>query len=223
MKKRMIALFLLITCLMLTGCSNATTTPETEEPQTTASEEKLYMYSVGGTVLYLHTRVEDYLSDTGGEYYNWETESGEDCGIIRYDDLTRDLGWRKREDDPWKDSALREYDVGDETVFTNLSYNGISGDNIPGVEIVDSIHFGLTSKKTDHWSYSQLCIMYVDTDSLEGETIYLTDGKTRGAMFFNQVVVLTYVLENYPIHRGEGFFTGLFDEISPNQWYVYEN
>ena len=65
--------------------------------------------------------------------------------------------------------------------------------------------------------------MYVDTDSLEDEVLYHPNGDEDLALFLNQIIVLTYLLENYPNDQGEDFFSGIFEKIGPHQWYVYEN
>ena len=222
MKKRMIALFLLITCLMLTGCSNATTIPETEEPQATASEEELYMYSVGGTVLYLHTRVEDYLTDDCVPRYDPEKKQIVYDGLFRYDDLMSDLGWYIREGSR-EGSMRREYNTEDAILYVYIAGIKEYGEPVPNVGIFESIEFGQSTPEIDHWNYRFSCHMYVDTDSLEDETLYHPNGDEDRALFLNQIIVLTYLLENYPNDQGEDFFSGIFEKIGPHHWYVYEN
>ena len=146
MKKRFITMFvfLLIACLMLTGCSvgentgtvDPTNTPETEvvvteEPVETEepanTEDEMYEYEVGGTTLKLRTRIEDYITDEG---------------YFRYMDLATELGWYSVDTDiPTKSMVF------DDEIFINLR---------PTYPRVDYVSFGVL-KSIEPWKEKFNC------------------------------------------------------------------
>ena len=215
MKKRFLTMFvfLLIACLMLTGCSvgentgtvDPTNTPETEvvvteEPVETeepaSAENEMYEYEVGGTTLKLRTRIEDYITDEG---------------YFRYMDLATELGWYSVDTDiPTKTMVF------DDEIFINLR---------PTYPRVDYVSFGVL-KSIEPWKEKFNCQIHFNFDDPSIVDHYYVDGPIplsgKYYVSFGQMVVITYILENYMDNRDMDFFEGLFEMTATLRYYVCE-
>ena len=215
MKKRFITMFvfLLIACLMLTGCSvgentgivDPTNTPETEvvvteEPVETEepanTEDEMYEYEVGGTTLKLRTRIEDYITDEG---------------YFRYMDLATELGWYSIDTDmPTKRMVF------DDEVFIKFW---------PTADIVSYISFGAIERIQPYKErfYHQVQFSFNDLSEVDR---YLLDGPDPMIelyyVSFSQIVVTTYILENYADYRDKNFFDGIFESPAALVYKIYE-
>ncbi len=204
MKKRFITMFvfLLIACLMLTGCSTGentgtvdpTNTPETEvvvteEPVETeepaSTEDEMYSYEVGGVTLKLRTKIEDYITDEG---------------YFRYMDLATELGWYSVDKLPVKKRMIY-----DDSIFISFWWTS---------DIVPYISFGVLNSAKPYNEKFAIQVQFSFND-MENVTSYILDGPEKSIelyhVSFSQIVVTTYILENYMDSRDTNFFDGYFE------------
>jgi hypothetical protein len=210
MKKRIATLFvfLLIACLMMTGCStgeNATETEPTSSPEIevvateepTSSEDEMYTYEVCGTTLKLRTRVEDYIVDD--EY-------------LRYSDLASDLGWWKEDDGTTL--PYRYYGDGELYVWFHIG----------NIKTVTKIMFGvLESFKPMRDVFT--CNVHFKIDNPSEIKTYELDVPPKASGYylnFEQIVIVTYIFENYPDCRDNSFFDGYLEKREGNNYSVHQ-
>ncbi len=198
MKKRMVTLivFLLTACMLLTGCSSATTanptptttpvdeyeanTPPTEAPNTGAISG-MHSYEVGGVTLQCKTRVEDYIN--GNDF--------------RYFDLARDLGWHAHTPEQENDPNFPRREFGNEEGGGYIWYSKGDGG------IVDTIVVCELPKEI----YRDVNF---NTNERDWGKLYTINGKDTHNIYFEQIVVLTYILENYKNDYAADIFQGIF-------------
>lgn len=210
MKKRIATLFvfLLIACLMMTGCSTGENTTETEPTSSpeievvtteepTSSDDEMYTYEVCGTTLKLRTRVEDYIVDD--EY-------------LRYSDLASDLGWWKEDDGTTH--PPRYYGDGELFVWFYIG----------APKTVTEIMFGVLE------SFEPLrddftCNIHFEIDNPSKIKTYILDLPPKASGYrlnFEQIVIVTYVFENYPDHRDNSLFDDYFEKWNDFDYYVHQ-
>ena len=216
MKKRIATLFvfLLIACLMMTGCSigenvtetEPTSSPEIEEvpvdTEPTNDEDGMYTYFIGEIEVKLRTRVEDYITDDG---------------YFRFTDLANDLGWTRSES-KWGPVATVYCTVDDETVA--FTYD-------PGMnDIIEEIGFGVvrTVSPLDFPYKSVLKFDNFDEDD-EHKTYVIDEDYIYGVrmkVHFSHIVATAFILENYAQDRSREFLLGYFELTGNDVWSVYE-
>ncbi len=223
MKKRITTLFvfLLIACLMMTACS----TGESFEPEVEPTEElemdpdfvEMNCYDVGGVTIRLETRIEDYITD--------EKE-------FRFNDLATDLGWYTRPIGGCTNPATIEktFDLeGDE-------YNPFVFFD-PGLYThVGDIRFGTIPKASLEEAFGKHleCFIRVektgddapsikDLDEPGPDSYIIYQGNDEGELiYFSQIVLLVYIMENYAYDMSNCFFDDMFERTGADSWTVYE-
>lgn len=209
MKKRFITMFvfLLIACLMLTGCSTGentgivdpTNTPETEvvvteEPVETeepaSTEDEMYSYEVGGVTLKLRTKIEDYITDEG---------------YFRYTDLATELGWTSE---------------GSERFTKIMVYN----DEIYILFSQGIVSFGVLTSRTPRRD-KFTCHVNFQYDNPDEHETYLLDDKDMPAnqyyLTMEELAVTVYILENYMNDCSIDFLVDYFEKPTASNYYVY--
>lgn len=197
MKKRIVTLivFLLTTCMMLSGCSSDGSKP-TVQPGDVVSEEPtngdgantenhggLYTYTVGNVSLQLEHRIEDYITEHK---------------VFRYRDFAKDCG-------SWyiKNPAFAE----DDDYFTYVFDDEKGG--------------GFVLFRTDDDVMGDIEYGGVYTESFYGKVKFSFDLAEKEYTFnrlfgykadFNQIVIVCYILENYKNDSGIDIFKGVFEE-----------
>ena len=223
MKKRIVTLvvFLLITCLTLTACG----TGESFAPEAAPAEgldidpdpAEMYSYEVGGVTIRLKTRVEDYLTD--------EKE-------FRFNDLTADLGWYTRPIGGYTNPGIIEktYDLDDDEynpfLYFETGWYKHIGRIIFGtirkdkLEIVSGWHlvFYAELQKTGDEAPAQMDLYYPGPSMY---FMYLTEDRPQ-IVYFSEIVIITYILENYMYNMDYTFFDGMYEKTSSCGWTIYE-
>ncbi len=228
MKKRIVTLFvfLLIACLTLTSCS----TGESFDPEVEPTEEldvdpdfvEMNCYDVGGVTIRLETRIEDYI-----------TEDRE----FRFNDLAADLGWYTRpiNGNPNPGKVEKTYDLEDN------EYNPFIGFDLRWFTDVGNINFGTIPKDNieDVFGAYYFCFISVEKTGENDPTqmdiytpgpdmyyLYLRAEPEREdkphLIHFDEIVIVTYIMENYLYDMGEDFFDGMFERTSSSGWTVHE-
>ncbi len=228
MKKRITTLFvfLLIACLMLTACS----TGESFEPEVEPTEElemdpdfvEMNCYDVGGVTFRLETHIEDYITD--------EKE-------FRFNDLAADLGWYTRpiggKINPAK--VEKTYDLEDS------EYNPFIGFDLLWYTDVGNINFGTIPKEKLEKTFGAHLLFFVrfektgenDPDQTDIYNpgpdmyyLYLRAEPEREEkphlIHFSEIVIVTYIMENYMYDMGEDFFDEMFERTGTSGWTVHE-
>ena len=223
MKKRIVTLFvfLLIACLTLTSCS----TGESFDPEVEPTEEldvdpdfvEMNCYDVGGVTIRLETRIEDYI-----------TEDRE----FRFNDLAADLGWYTRPIGGVSNPGIIEktYDL------ENDEYNPFISFETGWYKHIGNINFGtiLKSKLEDRAGAHVVCFVKLEKTGEEAPAqmdlykpgpsmyfMYLKEDKPQ-IVYFSEIVIITYILENYMYDMSDGFLDDMFERTSSSGWTIYE-
>ena len=219
MKKRIVTLFvfLLIACLTLTSCS----TSESLEPDLETTEEldvdpdfvEMNCYDIGdGITIRLKTRIEDYITP-------------DKC--FRFFDLAEDLGWHEivyTNTGKVDHSLVRMIEAEPDDIF--IDFREIN------YGCVGSIYFG-SIERINKYPYRAKMEYYVINEIptyLNGElgfnnvpdnVYYLNDDNTC-LIFFNQIVITVYIMENYSSDGNNDIFDGVLEQIGNVDWRIIE-
>ncbi len=217
MKKRITTLFvfLLIACLMLTACS----TGESFEPDVEPAEElevdpdfvEMNCYDIGdGISIRLNTRIEDYI--TPDKHF-------------RFFDLAEDLGWREivYANGMIDHSYVRIIESGDDTLFITfeIGYYGC----------MEVVRFGTIwqmekypfSKNLDYAIWNEIAEYKAGFDYYtRPDDVYYVNDDTRGSIFFSQIVLAVYIMENFENDNSAELFDELLEGRESVAWYIYK-
>lgn len=230
MKKRIAIAVLLIICLLLGSCGKKDETSSGEAKEetgltlaTTVSEDGLYGYAVGGKTVYLHTKLEDYITDQR---------------VFRYGDLATELGWHPMDPERWNTTTGSRWISEKDGYSVSLSFMGQSTVN---QKYGYYQNYYYPTNRLDFYVYDSNFHSFLagtvvlerawetteeDKDSSKLKPgVYYIHERFGFKCYFGTIVQMVYILENLPANymNCEHLFDEYFERYNDNAfWLAYE-